>query len=132
MYIVFPVLCSFTNTNFIKSFLNSMCNKTLKCKMGFSCPRQTTIMKRPTVCQMERLFLVDDQFLSTHNKLLIFMLAVWCSHLVSIDLGGAFTCQDDIISLMNIAFLQDYSKYNSLFEKVKEDTFGHIVFLVLC
>ena len=52
--------------------------------------------------------------------------------LESIDLGGASTCQDDIINLMNIAFLQDYSKYNPLFKKVKEDMSRDIVFLDLC
>ena len=42
--------------------------------------------------------------------------------LESIDLGGGYTCLDDIINLMNIVVLQDYSKYNPLFKKVKDDT----------
>ena len=77
---------------------------------------------------------LDHQFLSTHSKLLIFIPAVKMlqSHPVSIDLGGAYTCQDDIIKLMNIAFLHDCSKYNPLFEKVKEDTSKDIISLVLC
>ena len=51
---------------------------------------------------------------------------------MSIDVGGAYNCQVDIINLMNIAFLQDCSKYNPLFEKVKEDISRDIVFLDLC
>ena len=47
--------------------------------------------------------------ISSHSKLLvlIFMFAVAS---MSIDLGGVYTCQDDIIKFMNIAFLQDCSK----------------------
>ena len=46
----------------------------------------------------------DHQFLSTHSKLLISMQLSAVSPLVSIDLGGAYTCHDDIINFMNIAF----------------------------
>ena len=47
----------------------------------------------------------------------------------SIDLGGAYTCQDDI-KFMNIAFLQDYSKYSPLFEKVKKTSLEKLFFLI--
>ena len=75
---------------------------------------------------------LDHQLLSTHSSLLvlILMLAVGCRGLCSIDLGGAYTCQDDIIKLMNIAFLQNCSKYSPLFKKVKKSCLEILFFLI--
>ena len=75
-------------------------------------------------------------FLSSHTRFLIFMLAVsWGSPLLNLDLydqillsvalllirgvfkkGEAYTCQENIIKLMNIAFLTN-SKYSPLLKK---------------
>ena len=53
--------------------------------------------------QMERLFRVYSQ------KIIDFYAGSWVGS-PSEYLGGAYTCQDDTINLMNIAFLQDYLK----------------------